>query len=158
MRKNKHIKIAIFLLMFFNVSIGQFPLEIRNNSVIGIGGIIIYETTLYEVRNFQFVKQEGNHRFYETRRQVGEATAYMTVTVEGNLVVFVAVATEANDENLLQEIYRMTYQERKARLGYPSTELSGVYAWTYPITRYVLSLYRDDTGKLQIFEMIGIRE
>lgn len=167
MIKNKHIKIAIFLLMFLNVSIGQTPLKIRNGAVVGIGGIIVGETTLSEaiesfgenphtVRNFQFLNQEGKHKSYESWQQINVTSAYTTIEVKNNIIDWVAVAIEIDDENMLQEIYRMTCQERRARLGYPSTETAGVRAWTYPNKTYVLSLYRDDTGKLQIFEMVGV--
>ncbi len=166
MISNKHIKIAVFLAIFLNVCVGQIPLDIRNNSIVGIGGIIINETTLnkasemfgrhpHAISNFQLMNPKDKDKVYEAWQQSDMMSCLWMIVVNKNIVKVVMVKTFMDDENVLRGVHKVFSQKRKARLGYPATELTSMLIWLYPNSSYMLALHRTDTGVLQIIETVG---
>lgn len=172
MRNNRCVEITVFLAVFFNVSIGQIPLDIRNNSVVGIGGIIVNETTFSEaverfrkhpstVANFKLSFQtEDGGSVYSAIQQKDMLYFVWSILVRRNIVSFVMLKIEMKDENVLRGVYEEILKRRLARLGYPSSE-SGTrkLAWTYPKTTYLLALSRRDSdGILNTTETVGVNK
>lgn len=162
----RYIKIAIFLAAFLSVSVAQTPLEIRDNCVVGVRGIVVDKTTLnraienysknpYTVVNFQFRGQKGKSKAYVSWQQSNAVSSYTTITVKNNVVESIMVQTFGNNENEIKAAYRLISQKRIARLGYPSSESAGMLKWRYFSSSYFLVLSRTDNGKLQIVDIIN---
>lgn len=149
MKKSRHIKIAVFLLMLFNISVAQIPLETRSNCVIGIKGIIVNKTALdeaiesfsknpYTKSNFQFFKYGKLERDYAQapgdklkaytgQQQIDVISTDYTILVKDSIVTVIIIETFVqsnhtfvNNEDILKEVYKKILQQRIAKLGYPS--------------------------------------
>lgn len=165
MRNNRYIQIVLFLLVSFGISVGQIRLDIKNNSVVGIGGIIINETTLdgaiegfrknpHTDINFHLVQQNGKLKAYTSLQQMDWMLIKWNIIVKNNIVIGVTVQTFTDDENVLRAFYKVVHQLRITKLGYPLDESTGISGWNYPGSGYLLMLSRTDAGRLQVVEMI----
>ena len=172
MKINKYLKIAIFQIVFLGISFGQWPLDIRGNTVVGIGGVIVNSTTLdqaikmcakspYTVTNFrQSFRTEYRAIVYSVERRKNNQFLIWTILVRNSRIGFVMLKTSMRNESVLEDVYKEVWRARRARLGYPSSE-SGLtrFAWEYPGTTYILALNRRDSDHmLQIVETVGVNK
>ena len=168
----KTIQTILLSLIFVGLGLGQYPLDIINNNVVGAGGIWVGKTTLDQARiqfgehenvalNFIYDQPFGESgKLYFAAIKVSGISMYWSIVVsEGRVTkLFIKTLIDANNpqdnEEILTGLYSLTVKDRVARLGYPQNEFGGLKGWSYNNTSYDLMLARNNSGSLQMTEAI----
>ncbi len=162
---------SIILVLFTIVASvsGQVPLDIIQQKVVGAGGIIVGTTSLNEARqgfrgsdktiqNFTYDQSmEDGTKIYTAAQSFDGMMIYWTVGVKSGLVKMIIIKTIISDVAVLNAVFNATVKTRTTRLGYPHTESRGMYGWGYTDTLYTLALISNNSGIMQMTEMISIK-